>query len=281
MKIALGTAQWGMEYGISNTRGIPSDQELTKIFNCASQANIDTFDTAAAYGNAEKRIGDIGSNSVNVITKISAISSESIVNQVKQSLQNLKCNSVYGCLFHNAKDLLKSKKKWDELFNLKQNGLVKKIGYSLYDVDDLEDLLSAGINPDIVQVPYSLLDRKFEPYFIDLKQNKIEIHTRSVFLQGLYFKLLNEIPLNLTPLKIPLKKLQIICKKESVSMLELCLAMTLQNRMIDYAVIGVETLVQLEEIIEATKVKINSKVIEEVESIIFNQKELLNPVNWK
>jgi aryl-alcohol dehydrogenase-like predicted oxidoreductase len=281
MKIALGTAQWGMEYGISNIRGIPSDKELKDILTFAASNNIKMVDTAAAYGNAEKRIGSLGGNSLNIVTKISAISPEKINNQVQISLNNLECTSVYGCLFHNAKDLLKSKKKWDELFNLKQNGLVKKIGYSLYDVDDLEDLLSAGINPDIVQVPYSLLDRKFEPYFVDLKQNKIEIHTRSVFLQGLYFKPLNEIPLNLTPLKIPLKKLQIICKKESVSTLELCLAMTLQNRMIDYAVIGVETLVQLEEIIEATKVKINSKVIEEVESIIFNEKELLNPVNWK
>ena len=189
MKIALGTAQWGLDYGIANTNGMPSDDELKEIISTANKAGINMFDTAVHYGTAEKRLGGHLSNECEIVTKVGSFSSNNrLKDQLKNSFKNFQRDTIYGCLFHNANELKENKFLWEELLAYKKGGAISKIGYSLYEPTELLSLLELGFVPDIVQVPYSILDRKFEPYFELLKGKGVEIHIRSVFLQGLFFK---------------------------------------------------------------------------------------------
>ena len=280
MKIALGTVQWGLDYGISNTNGIPSEEELNSIFIIANKAGIDMFDTAVQYGNAEKRVGEKLTIESNIVTKIGSFSKCNCLNhQLENSFKNLQRENIYGCLFHNSNEL--NKDLWEEIFAYKKSGRISKIGYSLYEPSELLALLEVGLVPDLVQVPYSLLDRKFEPYFEMLKGKGVEIHVRSVFLQGLYFNSIKELDPLYYDLREPLKKIQFLAKRKNLSVLELALSYVTQNKFVDYAVLGVETAKQLEQIILATEIKLSQKTIKEIKLIQVQNKVMLNPVNWK
>ena len=158
--------------------------------------------------------------------------------------------------------------------------MTKKVGYSLYETKELDYLIKKNIFPDIIQLPYSILDRKFETYFKFLKQKGVEIHCRSVYLQGLYFLDPNVLKGNLVKLKKSLLRLAEICKNYSTSVLEISTLFALQNKFIDFVVLGVENENQLNEIIKVStnKKKLNDAFLEAKKIKV--QKKLLNPVNW-
>ena len=282
MKIALGTVQWGLDYGISNTGGMPSDDELKSIFLLAKKSGIFLFDTAVQYGDAEKRIGKFSSSKSKIITKVGSFSKgNSLGYQLENSFKNLRRESIYGCLFHNIDELNNDKGLWEELLEYKNESKIKKMGCSLYEPTELLDLLEIGIVPDIVQVPYSILDRKFEPYFELLKEKGVEIHVRSVFLQGLYFMPIEELDPIYADIRQSLKSVQLIRERNDLSVLELAFCYVAQNKFIDYVVLGIETAQQLEQVIFASEKKLSQKTIEEIKLIQLENKAILNPVNWK
>ncbi|MFL2597109.1 MAG: aldo/keto reductase [Flavobacteriaceae bacterium] len=282
MKLALGTVQWGLNYGITNTSGIPSDEELNAIFSIAEKKNIDLFDTAIQYGNAEKRLGKFLMKENKIITKVGYFKKGNNLNaQIANSFKNLKRKNIYGCLFHNSNELIENKNLWEDLKKYKLNGKIKKIGYSLYEPSTLLKLLEAKLIPDIVQIPYNILDRKFEPYFGLLKDNNIEIHIRSVFLQGLFFKSVDELNSKFKDLISPFNELKEIQAKAKLEILSLALSFVIQNRSIDYVILGVEKAKQLKQIITASKKKLPEKIIKQIKSIKLENQAILNPVNWK
>ena len=123
MKIALGTVQWGLNYGISNKKGIPSKDELNRILSFADKSGINLLDTASSYGNSEARIGDFSKNKFNIVTKIGISENDiSIKEKIKKSLKKLKSNSVYGCLFHDTINFLKYPSAWNEIQIQKKRG---------------------------------------------------------------------------------------------------------------------------------------------------------------
>lgn len=281
MKIALGTVQWGLDYGIANTHGIPSDEVLNSIFALANKAGINMFDTAAQYGEAEKRVGQFSNLEHKIVTKIGNFSTNKCLNQqLDNSFNHLQRENIYGCLFHNVDELINNTDLWRELLVYKEEGRINKIGYSLYEPQELFDLLEAGLHPDIVQLPFSILDRKFEPYFDLLKKKGVEIHVRSVFLQGLYFKNPEQLSNKLSILKSVLSELQNISKQNNLDISELCLDFIRQNCKIDYAVIGVESEDQLREVSQVKNCNLNWGIILETLDSYNIKKELLNPSNW-
>ena len=202
-KISLGTAQWGLNYGIANSTGIPSLNDINDLICYARRNKICMLDTANTYGEVESKLGKIGIDDFDTVTKVSVSKGQSakIENLIKTSSLNMKLNSIYGCLVHNPQELLKDSKIWEALKKEKEREIISKIGYSVYEPDVLNRLLDKNMFPDIVQLPYSILDRKFERAINFLKHEKVEIHVRSVFLQGLYFLELNKLPVALKPLK--------------------------------------------------------------------------------
>ena len=106
MKIGLGTVQWGLDYGISNINGIPSDKELSLILSKADQNDILIFDTSDAYGNSELRLGDNYSDKRKIVTKVGKLNGDSLKSSLLRSLKRLKSSNVYGYLFHKPEILL-------------------------------------------------------------------------------------------------------------------------------------------------------------------------------
>lgn len=282
MKITLGTVQFGIQYGISNTHGVPSDSELESIFSVASELGIKQLDTAKAYGNAEERIGQLSNSKFDIITKFPNIASkEDLGLALSESLQKLNVSSIYGYLAHNADVLIQNPSLWEVLLEAKKEGKIKKIGYSLYTPEQLVRLLDLNCIPDLVQLPYSILDRKFEKQLSILKQLGTEVHVRSVFLQGLYFMNPNKLPEKLQPLRDSLLELKKLCIESNVSVGEVALNYVISNPNIDKLVIGIETAEQLRENINlVTNWKSNKVLFSKIEAIEIKDKSLLNPVNW-
>ena len=281
MKIGLGTVQWGLNYGISNVHGIPSDEVLNSIFALANKTGIDLFDTAVQYGEAEKRVGQLSNLEHRIVTKIGNFSTnKSLEQQLENSFKQLQRQNIYGCLFHDVNELINNNELWGELLVYKKEGRIEKIGYSLYEPQEILDLLEVGLLPDIVQLPYSILDRKFEPYFNLLKNKGVEIHVRSVFLQGLYFKNPEQLSNKLSILKPVLRELQNISKQNKLDMSQLCLDFIRQNNKIDYSIIGVESETQLKEVSQGKNCKLNwDSILETLDSYDI-KKEFLNPSCW-
>lgn len=189
-KIALGTVQFGLQYGIGNVEGKTNSIEVSKILNVAHIEGIRLLDTAQAYGDSEKVIGRLHKNRFRIITKINPNKAESRSAEVlvQQSLENLNLNSIYGLLFHSAISAFENPKIVAELKELRKRGIIQKLGFSVYTPSELEQLISKYGIPDIIQIPFSHLDQRFEKLAMDLHKVGVEIHTRSTFLQGLYFR---------------------------------------------------------------------------------------------
>ena len=194
MKLALGTVQFGIPYGIANTAGQVPEDEAAKIIAAARDAGIDTLDTAAAYGESEQILGQIGVAGWRIATKLPTLPSECedprtwVCDVVGQSLANLGVASVDAVLLHRAQDLLRPSGAalWAGLQEAKNAGLCARIGISIYR-PDLLDALPTEIRPDLVQAPFNVFDRELETsgWADRLAGEGTAIHLRSVFLQGL------------------------------------------------------------------------------------------------
>jgi aryl-alcohol dehydrogenase-like predicted oxidoreductase len=283
LKLALGTVQFGLPYGINNLSGIPKDEELVSIFSFAKQSGINVLDTAQGYGNSEERIAILSNDEFSVISKFKQLAAPfPFHKELEESLKKLKKSSLYGYLAHDGDLLIKNPNWWEGLQLAKQQGLVKKIGYSLYSVNQLEKLLAKQMLPDIIQFPYNILDRRFETFFKELNSKGVEIHTRSVYLQGLFQMESSQVPNYLAPIQTYLKIVREIAKRNQLSIGQICLRFVINNPFINKAVIGVDNLSQLKENVSICQLdNLNEEIINELLSIEVKEKNLLNPVNWK
>jgi len=275
MKLALGTVQFGLEYGISNIDGQISFDEAKEILSIAKPNNISVLDTASAYGSSESILGNLGVSEFNIVTKFS---NSNILKNFTDSIKLLKVNSLDGYIAHNANVLIENQNIWGELLKLKKDGKINKVGYSIYTCSELDKLLELGFIPDLVQVPYNFLDRRFESYFPILKKMGCEIHTRSTFLQGLYFLDVNSLPAFFDPIKPYIKQLNGICPTSQLKA-EALLHFCMSNNNIDKVVVGVSSAKELNEIISGMhKGTVNLNEFE----VDFNSfpEEILLPYNW-
>lgn len=282
-KLALGTVQFGVPYGINNTNGIPTEFELIQILDFAANSGINILDTAFAYGNSEERIGELATNNrFNIISKFSTTSNKlDFEINLQNSLSKLQIKSIYGYLAHSADNLIQYPQVWNWLTEAKEKGKVNKIGFSIYTPVELEELLSLKMIPDIVQVPYSLLDRSFENNFSKLKEYKCEIHVRSIFLQGLYLLNPHKLPQNLKEFNKVLLELNKLCNNYKITVYELALNFVHSNPNIDKIVIGIDNLNQLKKNLKSIEDwRYNPELMEKVRLLKIDNKKLLNPSNW-
>lgn len=193
-RLIIGGAQFGNDYGLSNNSGKVEEGEVRKILTYAQSVGISTIDTAIAYGDSEATIGKLSLPPWNVVTKLPLVPTgcpniqDWVVGQVRASLSRLNCDQAYALLLHRPGQLLADigPSIYRSLQFVKTEGLVKKIGISVYHSDELKDITENYII-DIVQAPLNIIDRKLvETGWADRLSNAgVEIHARSIFLQGL------------------------------------------------------------------------------------------------
>jgi len=285
MKLALGTAQFGLDYGISNKNGKISQQEINNIINFSQRNNINTLDTASGYGDSEKSIGNakqVLTSPLEIITKISTKehSPTYYEQQLTLSLTHLQSSSVYAVMLHNANDLLSSnaKQNYHNLISLKNKGLCKKIGVSVYHPKQLITIINS-FDIDIVQVPLNIFDQRFSSPSIKsiLEEKQIELHARSLFLQGLLLMGEQHRPKSFSPYSSAFEELSKYIFELEYSPLEACLSFAKNQDFVDKFVIGVSSLTEMQQV-----VAIFNKVIPyDFSQLSRVEQSLINPSLWK
>jgi len=290
VKIVLGTAQFGLDYGISNKQGKTHRKNIPDILNYAHKNRINFLDTALSYGNSEEVIGSIRSTQAwNIVTKTKNFKNKLINNDdanelrrsFEQSLVKLNRDRVYGLLMHDCNDLFKpgGEKLFKEMKCIRSLGKAKKIGASVYNIDQIYQLLDS-YDIDIIQLPINIFDQRLIKFNVleKIKELNIEIHARSVFLQGLLLLPLDDVPSYFSQIKNQLENFTIRAKELSLSKLELALAFVQSINEIDKIVIGINSLGQLYEIINSTNVRLN---IFDFESFSVENQKIIDPSQWK
>lgn len=284
MKLVLGTVQLGLNYGINNSAGKPSLKTAFDIINRSYELGIDEIDTADAYGEAVSIISTYLSQNPNqkfkVMSKFIGNDDMSYREAFDQSCKKLGVESLDGYYFHRFQDFKKFC-DFDYIQDLKRESRLGKFAVSLYSIEELELAIDSN-EVDVIQLPLNIFDRSEEK--VDLlkkahSKNKL-IYVRSVFLQGLFFKNVNNLPPKLYPLRNALIELYHLVDAYKVDMEDLCLKYVLDLSFVDKVIIGVDSVTQLERNVKSITKKIPDELIDRVLKIKINNPELLNPVNW-
>lgn len=267
MKIALGTAQFGTDYGISNLNGQSSIDDVKKIIEFSRKIGIKKIDTAKNYGETEKIIGEVGIKDFEIITKLPKISSKEsnlkllIDNQIQDSISKMKISKIDTLLLHNSKDLLSENgnKIFDIIQELKKEGIINKFGISIYEKDEI-DQLNKNFKFDVIQIPFNIFDTRLikSGFLRGLKKKGIEIHARSIFLQGLLINNHNLFPRKLKKFSKYFITWKKFCIKNNVSLKEACIIFATKQKFVSKFVLGFKNSKELEQILKINlKKKIN------------------------
>lgn len=285
-RLAIGTVQFGLVYGVTNQDGQVSLGEAINVLSLAKEYKIKILDTAISYGTSEEVLGKVGVDAFRVVTKLPSLPEgqnniASWVNeQVHGSLARLGQKKLYGLLLHRSKDLLGSNgvQLIQALADIKNDGFVQKIGISVYEPDEL-DMVFSKIKIDLVQLPLNVVDRRMESsgWLNRLKDEGVEIHTRSAFLQGLLLIERCKIPQKFSRWSNLWDRWHDMLNDSGVSPLTASLAYPLSHKQVDHVVVGVQSAIQLSEILQAVE-KVNGGLDTSfMRSVDLN---LINPSNW-
>jgi len=261
VKLALGTVQFGLDYGIANKQGQVSREEARSILDCARTGGMDTLDTAIAYGDSEGRLGEIGISDWQVVSKLPTVPkacgdvSQWVADALRSSLQRLKVKRLYGLLVHEPQQLLNKDgdKLYQALQQQKRDGFVQHIGVSIHDPDNIQPLC-IRYRFDIVQAPFNILDRRL----IDsgglsyLAELGVELHTRSVFFQGLLLMTPSDRPKKFNRWASLWSNLEKWLTDSKLTPVQACLRYAVSFPEINKVIIGVDSLNQLKEVLQAT-----------------------------
>jgi len=247
MKLGLGTVQFGQAYGVSNRMGQVSSDDVRTILDRAAAAGIRVLDTAANYGEAESVLAGQNTQSFRIVTKTASAKNgvDAVIARARQSAQALGADTL---LVHAAADL-QDDALWPALQKLKSDGVFARIGISAYASDD-PAALAARFKPDVMQLAISMLDQRLirDGTLAQLKDLNVEVHARSIFLQGLLF--LDTLPQKLRHAAPALADIKDKIAKAGSTPLAAALGFALSRPEIDVALVGVTQPMELEDILE-------------------------------
>ena len=288
-RFGLGTAQFGMYYGMFNREGVPSIGAVSRILRSAREFGLSVVDTAREYGEAELALGGCLDElkQFRVITKtpnfsrekITSADAEALRNAFDLSLENLRMPSVDGLLVHNASDLLAPGGEWlfEALAGLKGAGRVRHIGISAY-TGEIAERVVEKFPIDVVQLPCNVFDRRLlqAGTLSRLGQRGIEVHARSAFLQGLLLADPGNLATHFDKVRTKLRGFQAAAGRAGATAGQAALHYLLQVPEITRIIVGVESVGQLNELFEGWPDSIDMDFSEfGVEHV-----EILNPVMW-
>lgn len=291
-RLVLGTAQLGMDYGIANRTGQPDIQTVRDIVRTAWEGGIHYFDTAQAYGESERILGevlsDLGiSKQAQVITKLNPNINHSnkndLADAVRKSLETIKVDRLYGLMLHREDflDLFETGLA-DTLKDFIAQGFVENIGISLYSSARAAEALETDII-GILQVPANICDHRFyNAGIFNLAERKgVHIHIRSIFLQGLLLMDNHKLPAKMqyvTPIVVKVAKL---CRELNITRQELTLGYIRKKYPHAFVVIGAETQRQIADNIATWNHEKTESLIEKVDEVFASVDErMINPTMW-
>ena len=280
MKLILGTAQFGIKYGVNKLK--IKKLEINNIKRVLKKNSLKEFDTAMNYGNSEKIIGNFNIKR-KVITKIKLPLNKPkdlkkwFTKKINNTLKNLKAKSLYGLLIHDTSDITSKNKEFlNILLDFQKRNFITKIGISVYEVDEIRRILKFW-KPEIIQMPINIFDHRFinNNFLVKLKKLNIELHARSCFLQGMLLE--KKIRIGNNKSKKIFYSFVNWCENKKISRLEACIHFVKKIKQIDRLVVGVDNSSHLQEIISS----FNKNLISIPDNFMNNDKNLIDPRKWK
>ena len=285
-KLALGTAQFGLKYGLANMADKVPDDMVEQLLKIASAFNITMLDTAIAYGDSEQVLGLHDLAKFEIVSKLPAVPSDCInveewvLEQTIASLKRLKTDKLNDLLLHRPAQLLEAngEKIYKSILKLKEQGMVDQIGVSVYGPDELSELIKR-FDFDVIQAPMNIFDRRMESTGMlkHLKKIGVTIHIRSAFLQGLLLMPSEKIPVYFTPWVPLIKQYYQWLDQQGLFPLQACLSYLNQHSDIDKIIIGVDNIWQLKQIMAAIDTPITD-IPDLLQSV---DEGLINPSRWQ
>lgn len=254
-KLGLGTVQWGLPYGLANQHGMPTRETVAALLSEARHCGIEVLDTASLYGKSEAVLGANSLEGFKVVTKtprfatphISNIEVSQLSATLQKSLDLLSLKKIYGLMIHHADDLLVpgGDRLLAAMLQLKEKGVVEKIGVSVYDSTQVDALLKK-FKPDLIQLPLSVLDQRMltTGHLELLKNMGLEIHIRSIFLQGLLLMPLNNIPNFFEPIRPLLARWHDAAHSQGLTVSQAAIAFVKNLPYINTVLVGLDNLAQ-------------------------------------
>jgi aryl-alcohol dehydrogenase-like predicted oxidoreductase len=284
-RLVLGTAQLGLPYGVANQSGLMDRQEAAKILEHAWSEGVATLDTAAAYGESERRLGEIGVGQWRVISKLPAVPESAadvgawVRSSIERSLRLLGVPCLYGLLLHRPQQLLEPAGNaiYRALLQAKDRGEVSKIGVSIYGPEDL-DALAGRFAFDLIQGPMNIFDRRLSAtgWLAKLHAAGVEIHIRSIFLQGLLLMEPPRRPAQFNAWQDLWEKWDAWLEEQSLTPLQACVGFANSQHDVDGIVVGVDSLRHLRGILESAK----GVPVPPPAHLQTDDLELINPSHW-
>ena len=282
-RIVLGGAQLGLPYGILNGGETLSREEVARILDTAVDHGIDSIDTAIAYGQSESIIGETSQNRFNIISKLPPLPvdisnvSEWVHSQVQGSLSRLKCTSLEALLLHRPQDLTGAQgaELYAAIGSLMAEKMIHRFGVSIYSPDDLEGIIGT-FDIHVVQAPLNVFDRRILGVTDQLSALNIEVHARSVFLQGVLIASPKDRPQRFEPWSEHFALFDEWVRSSGVSAMACCLGFALQQPGIAKLVIGTTSAESLDEIMTS----IPNSVLEVPTHLQSSFEQLIDPRFW-
>jgi aryl-alcohol dehydrogenase-like predicted oxidoreductase len=292
MKLALGTVQFGLPYGIANTSGQPTEVAVVDILRHAAGAGVKILDTACLYGDSEAVLGrclpaDHHFKIVTKTPKFAGIDGATVGAALKtaftESCRRLRTPHLYGLLAHDANDLLAAKgdAMWRAMKDLQSEGRVIRIGASVYSGGQIDALLQR-YPIDLVQLPLSLLDQRLiqSGHLDRLAERNVEVHVRSVFLQGALLMSPDSLPSHLAGLRPSLEQISVRATSLGISPLEAALRFVSGLKQVDAVVCGVDSTGQFDQLAAALERPAVALCAKDVAACASNDPQLLDPSQW-
>jgi aryl-alcohol dehydrogenase-like predicted oxidoreductase len=292
MKIGLGTVQFGQNYGVSNKQGITTEDNVREILAFAWENGVTLLDTATLYGASEEVIGRsipphaafkiVTKTPIFQKTKIEKKDAVILKDTFRSSLDKLRQPNLYGLLVHHAVDVLKDGGQylWEGMQDLKKMGFVQKIGNSLYSPLELKRFLEK-YTPDVIQAPVNVFDQRMiqNGHLQHLNGLGVEIHSRSVFLQGLLLMLPEELQVHFHSIRNLLLQYREAMQKQDINPLEAALTFVCQQPEIDYVIVGINNQAHLKEILNVVQ---NMNLLRRIDFSMYavNEEAIINPSLW-
>jgi len=283
-RLVLGTAQFGLDYGINNINGRLTKKEIFHILKIAHSGGIRELDTANVYGNSEKLIGEFLDQNRNLKFKItSKISKKSLSfeSQINNSLSDLRIKKIDTLLFHSLDLYEYFKDQLQEYISFNKNCPFDEIGVSVYTNKELQTLMNEKVI-DRIQVPFNLFDNVNYrgDIFLRLKSENKKIDIRSIFLQGLFFIDTEKLPEKLKSFKTSLELLKEISNKSGLNIQQLAMGYVSSFSFIDKILIGVDSIDQINNNLKYSNTTLSKSLKKKLENIPIENPEFLNPVLW-
>ena len=282
-RIVLGGAQLGLPYGILNGGETLSREEVARILDTAVGRGIDSIDTAIAYGQSESIIGETSQNRFNIISKLPPLPvdisnvSEWVHSQVQGSLSRLKCTSLDALLLHRPQDLTGAQgaELYAAIGSLMAEKMIHRFGVSIYSPEDLEGIIGT-FDIHVVQAPLNVFDRRILGITNHLSAFNIEVHVRSVFLQGVLIANPINRPQRFEPWSEHFALFDEWVRSSGVSAMACCMGFALQQPGIAKLVIGTTSAESLDEIMNS----IPNSVLEAPTHLQSSVEQLIDPRFW-